>query len=150
MKKMLLLTFLSTIILSLIITGCISKSDIEKSDIEKLEITVTEHGRTEKGYYFVIATVRNTLKEEVKGTFSLQVFNLSVHREYGGNFPDDIINWTITIPSGDSVTKNVTFQIKEDETPINIRFYRTDYDMTKSMEDNFYLNRRECTAEIPH
>ena len=117
-------------------------------DTGKLEITVNDYGRNEDGSFYVIATVSNSMDEKVSGKFDVQVYNLSSHKSYSGYFRNEIFNMqyntSITIIGGSSVTKNVTFGIPLDETPIAIRFSRWD---NRNYID---IQKVECTVEIPH
>ena len=138
MKKEILILGICIVLLFVGLSGCI--------DTGKLAITVNKYGRNEDGSFYVIATVSNTLDKEVNGAFGLQVFDLSSHKEYGGYFRDELFdmqfNSSITITSKGSITKNVTFDILENETPIVIRFYTTGGLFGNN--DPYY----ECTAEI--
>ncbi len=135
------------IILVIIIVSCLGFFAFwNLIDTGILEITVNDYGRREDGLFYVNATVTNGLREEIWGKFYVQVYNPHANQWYSRYFPEELFNMqyntSITIPSGDSFTKNVSFGVPKNETVIAVRFSRYDNYNT------FNIQQIECITEI--
>ena len=111
----------------------------------KLELNVINHERRANGKYYVNVTLKNNLNKDIKGSFVVELEQNNTHYSYGGIHTDAKPNPSndhlyLIISSGESITKELEFDVPLNHSPESIRFYNWDNEQLS------YLI--ECSANL--